>query len=130
MEKIQISQELLNNTNNIYLKEFINKYIESIKEIESNKCWKKEFIQFDNCITYIKKVDFDITGWMLFEIPICTYLHCFWNKTEKKAFDLVVWDTGKVIPRYTDKCNKEQYANSIQEAIEKYDIKNYINVDK
>lgn len=129
MEKIQIAHELFNNTSNVYLKKFISEYIENIEEIESNKCVEKEFIRFDNCITYIKEVDFDIAGWMLFEIPIF-YSYCFWNKITKKAFDLAVWDIGEVIPRYLDNCSNEQDANSIQEAIEKYDITDYINASR
>lgn len=126
MEKMKIASELLTNSTNIYIKKFIDDYIKNIGKIENNKCEDESLVRFDNCISYIKEKEFDIIGWMLFEIPIF-YSHCFWNMSKKKAFDLAVWDIGEVIPRYLDSNSNEQDANTIQDAIEKYDIANYIN---
>lgn len=120
MDKKHIASELRNNTTNMNLKKFIDEYISKIKDIESKKCDidAVELIRFDNCVYYIKSVNFDITGWMLFEIPIF-YSHCFYNEKTKQCFDLAVWDIGQVIPRYIDSGN-EQDTKTIQEAIEKY----------
>lgn len=129
MGKMQIASELLKNSTNIYIQNLIDKYIENIHVIENNKCENEELIRFDNCISYIKKVGFDIIDWMLFEIPIF-YSYCFWNKKTKKAFDLAVWNIGEVIPRYLDCGANEQDAKTIQEAIEKYDTSDYINTGR
>lgn len=121
MNKIEIANELLKNTKNIYLKDFIKTYIKNIHNIEQNKCKRKELIRLDNCISYIEKVNFNITDWGLWEIPIF-YAHCFYKDKTKQMFDLAVWYIGEVIPRYLDaNCNEED-AESIEEAIQKYVI--------
>ena len=99
--KLEIANELLKNTSNDYLKVFISNYILIMEELENGYDGDKDLIRFHNCISYIVKEKFDITGWMLFEIPIF-YCHCFWNTQTKKSFDLTVWDIGKVIPKYLD----------------------------
>jgi len=129
MEKLQIANELLKNTTNNDILEVIKNYIQNIDALEQLKCNNKELIRLDNCISYIKEVDFDISGWMLFEIPIF-YSHCFWNKNTKKAFDLVVWHIGEIIVRYLDTEANEQDAKTIQEAIDKYDTSDYINAGR
>lgn len=129
MKKMQIANELLKNSTNIYIQSFIRKYIENIDVIENNKCEDKALIRLDNCVSYIKEVGFDISNWALVEIPIF-YSHCFWNKETRKAFDLAVWDIGEVIPRYLDSEVNEQDAKTIQEAIEKYDTTGYINAGR
>jgi hypothetical protein len=127
MEKIEIAKELLKNTINKYIIAFIQDYIEILELDDIKNCNNEEFIRFDKCISYIKKVGFNINGWMLFEIPI-EYAHCFWNKTTKKAFDLDVFDINKqVIPTYLDDKSNEQSAKTIEEAIEKYNNTDYIN---
>lgn len=120
MNKLQIAHELLKNTTNIYLREFIRSYIENMQTIENGQADVDEpLIRFDNCISYIEKVQFDIMEWGLWEIPIF-YSHCFWNEKAKQFFDLAVWDIGEVIPRYLDSRACEEDAKSIPEAIEKY----------
>lgn len=124
MNKLEIAQELLKNTTNIYLREFIRGYIENMQTIENGQADVDEpLIRFDNCISYIEKVQFDITEWGLWEIPIF-YSHCFWNEKTKQFFDLAVWDIGEVIPRYLDSRACEEDAKSIPEAIEKYSGRN------
>lgn len=125
MTKVEIANELLKNSTSVYQKELIKKYIESIDKLD-NKCINKELIRFDNCISYFLDEKFDITGWMLFDIPIF-YSHCFWNTKSKQAFDLAVWNIGEIIPRYLDSEADEQDAKTIQEAIEKYDVRDYLN---
>ena len=102
-----------------------------ILEIDDVKnCNNEEILRFDKCISYIKEVDFDINNWMLFEIPI-EYAHCFWNETTKKAFDLDIFMVdGEVIPTYLDNKSNEQEVKTIDEAIEKYDITDYINIGR
>lgn len=117
MDKIKIAETILENTTNVYMREFISDYINEIKT--QPKHMDVTYARFDCCIDYIMESGFEIRGWGLWEIPIF-YSHCFWNKQEKKAFDLAVWDIGKVIPRYIKNGNEEDAA-SIQEAIEKYD---------
>lgn len=123
MSKLKIAKELLNNTKNDYLKVFISNYMLNTEEFEYGYEGDKDLIRFHNCISYIEKEDFDITGWMLYEIPIF-YLHCFWNEQTNENFDLAVWDIGEVIPKYLDKEHNEQNAKNIQEAIKKYIIPN------
>lgn len=130
MGRLEIAKELLNNTKNVNLKFFIEKYINIYDEIcnidTSDKVALRkmkilEVVRFHNCISYIEETKFDIDGWELWEIPIF-YSHCFHNRKEKKWFDLVVWEVGNVIPRFLDnKCN-EVDAISIEEAIEKYQV--------
>lgn len=120
MNKLEIAQELLKNTTYIYLREFIRSYIENMQTIENGQADVDEpLIRFDNCISYIEKVQFDIREWGLWEIPIF-YSHCFRNEKTKQFFDLAVWDIGEVIPRYIDSRACEEDAKSIPEAIEKY----------
>lgn len=117
MDKIGIAEIILENTTNGYMREFLSDYMDEIKDHANDM--DVAYARFDSCIDYIMESGFDMHGWGLWEIPIF-YSHCFWNKTEKKAFDLAVWDIGKVIPRYIKNGNEEDAA-SIEEAIEKYD---------
>lgn len=119
MESIKIANELLINTTNESLKVFISNYILNMKVLENS--YDEQLIRFHNCITYIEKENFDITGWKLFEIPIF-YAHCFRNDKTNQYFDLAVWDIGEVIPRYLDDNCCEQNSKSIQEAIDNYSI--------
>ncbi|MFJ8531106.1 hypothetical protein [Bacillus sp. NPDC094106] len=117
--KIEIAEELLKNTPNIYMQKIIQEYRWYCDFIEKGEfeCGEDTIlIRFHNCISYIKEVGFDIRGWGLWEIPIY-YSHCFFNKNTGKWFDLAVWDIGEVIPTYIDGCSNEQIAKSIEEAI-------------
>ena len=115
MDKVRIAETILENTVNICMREFISDYINEIRTHTNDM--DVAYARFDCCIDYIMESGFDMHGWGLWEIPIF-YSHCFWNKTEKKAFDLAVWDIGEVIPRYI-KDGNEHDASSIEEAIEK-----------
>lgn len=122
--KLDIAKELLKNTKNIYLKRFIEKYINNFNEIQNknNKVLEEldlfEYINFDKCIEYINQSKFDITGWHLLEIPLSN-IYTFYNKKRNEDFDLVVYKDN-VIPQYLDENYNIYDANSIQEAIEKY----------
>ena len=120
MNKIEVAEEILKNSKNKGIKQFITEYVSYLKngvELKSD-----DLIRFDKCISYIKEIGFDINGWMLSEIPIY-YAHCFWNETIKKAFDLDIFEiNGVVIPTYIDDTSNEQEAKTIEEAIEKYII--------
>ncbi|MCQ4925024.1 hypothetical protein NE686_18125 [Tissierella carlieri] len=124
MEKIEIALELFENTRSKGIKDFIKNYILNIETIEESKCVDEKLIRFDNCLSYIEKVDFDISGWMLFDIPIF-YAHCFLNNNTKKAFDLAVYDIGKVIVRYIDSDMNEEDCETIEQSIENYNMEMY-----
>jgi hypothetical protein len=128
-EKRKVASELLNNTTNEFMRSLIGRYLTNIDIIGYgiyNDIDSIRLIRLDNCISYLVNVAFDITGWMLFDVPI-SYSYCFWNGNTKKAFDLAVWDIGEVIPRYLDSPANENDANSIDEAMKLYDISDYIN---
>ncbi|PGA62192.1 hypothetical protein [Bacillus pseudomycoides] len=121
MDKLEIANELFKNSYNVYIKEFIEKYLLNFKGLEKGEYENEDdgLIRLHDCISYIKEKDFDIRGWGIWEIPIF-YAHVFSNKTTNEFFDLAVWDIGKVIPRYIDEHSNEQDAKSIEEAIKKY----------
>lgn len=122
MDKLSIAEELKMNSTNIYIKHFLDDYTYLLQL--DKPFIEEDYIRLDNCIEYISKSEFDIKGWLLWEIPIF-YSHCFLYKDYSKAFDLAVWDIGEVIPRYLDDSACEQDAKSISEAIEKYDMYDY-----
>lgn len=121
IKKIQIANELLKNTTNIPLQDFIKHYImiernDIMNEYED----EKDILRLDKCIEYIVESEFDITGWGLNEIPVY-YDYVFFNKEKKKAFDLIIYNLNdRVIPSYIDRNYNDQDATTIQEAIEKY----------
>lgn len=130
MDKLQIANELLKNTTNIYLKNQLENYIANMNLYIYGHISEGDFeildegIALDMCITYIEKEKFDITDWQLFEIPIYYVplqykTHVFYNSKTKQMFDLAVFYDGEVIPRYIAN-GSEKDATSIQEAIEKY----------
>lgn len=124
MNKLEIAQELLKNTTNIYLKELIENYIANMNGYIDGHVSDGDFEIFDDgialdmCITYIEKEKFDIKDWQLFEIPIY-YAHVFYNPKTDQTFDIAAFEDGEVTPRYLANGNEED-AKSIQEAIEKY----------
>lgn len=122
MTNLEIVNELLKNSKNEEMIYILNKYL-NCEEYDLS------LMRLNNCINYIEQVNFDITDWMLFDIPIF-YSHCFWNTKTKQAFDLVVWDISEVIPRYLDENFNEQDAITIEESINKYCIDDYINSDR
>lgn len=116
----KIATELLKNSTNMYIKEFIEKYISNIAALENNKISDDTLLRFHTCIKYINSVSFDITDWELCEIPI-EYAHVFRNIKDNKYFDLDVFSSNltEAIPTYL-KDSGEHSASSIEEAIEKY----------
>ncbi|MGZ9869566.1 hypothetical protein ACU3L3_14200 [Priestia endophytica] len=121
MNKLRIAEELLKNTTPDQLGTLLKNYIFNMRELKQVK-YKEEdekLARLYNCIAYIEKENFDITGWALVEIPI-SFCYCFYNKSTDESFDLKVWDTGRVVPIYLDNEQDDREANSIQEAIEKY----------
>lgn len=137
--KIAIAEELLKNTTNKHLKDFIAKYVFHLQKTEENKKdLSVELLRLDDCVSYLDSSKFNITeqaitcsdkhfitaskmltDWKLFEIPIA-HAHVFSNPRTKESFDLAVFE-GKVTPRYIDSGCSERDASSIEEAIEKYD---------
>ncbi|EDT70037.1 conserved hypothetical protein [Clostridium perfringens D str. JGS1721] len=122
--KLEIAKNLLRNTKNINLKIFIEKYINNFNEIQ-NKDNKEleildlfEYINFDKCIEYIDKSNFNISEWSLCDIPLSN-IYTFYNENRKDYFDLIVYKDN-VNPQYLDENSNTSDANSIQEAIEKY----------
>lgn len=126
MEKIEIASEILKNCRNHQgVKGVLDSYIEFLKNGTKNPKKLDLMIRIDNCISYIKDVDFDIKGWELYDIPIIT-AYCFWNTQTKQAFDLAIFNIGEVIPQYMDSACSDCDANSIDEAIIKYDTTSYL----
>lgn len=122
--KLEIVKELLANTKNINLKNFIEKYINNLNEIQNknNKELERlglfEYINFNKCIEYIKNSKFNIKEWCLWEIPLSN-IYTFYNANRKEYFDLIVYNDN-VNPQYLDENYNTSDAISIQEAIEKY----------
>lgn len=116
MDKLQIAEELLKNSTDNSLSKYIREYIECLK---NNRLHNEEMILLDNGITYIRDVNFDFTGWMLQESPI-GYSYIFYNEANNQRFDLAIFNTGEVVPRYIKESN-ERDADTIQEAISEYD---------
>ncbi len=119
MEKVNIAKELLNNSSNVDINKLISDYILNIGKLEQGKCGDEQLMRLHQCISYIKKDNFDITGWMLSEIPIY-FIHSFLNKHTNNAFELTALDDGEVIPQYLDNQENLKNAKTIKEAIEKY----------
>lgn len=124
VNKLKIAKELLKNTTNIYLRIFIEEYIDNFNEIQSKNNEILEeldffgYINFDKCLEYINQSKFDITNWYLGEIPI-SVIYSFYNEQRKENFDLCIDDKGNIIPEYIDENYNPSEANSIQEAIQK-----------
>lgn len=124
VNKLKIAKELLKNTTNIYLRIFIEEYIDNFNEIQSKNNYILEeldffgYINFDKCLEYINQSKFDITNWYLGEIPI-SVIYSFYNEQRKENFDLRIDDKGNIIPEYIDENYNPSEANSIQEAIQK-----------
>lgn len=124
MGKQEIAIELLKNSKFKKIKELIKEYISNIEIINEGKCKDERILRLDNCISYIEKVNFHISGWMLYDIPIY-YAHCFYNSNTNKAFDLAVCDIGEVIVRYIDSNINEEDCETIEKAIENYNMEMY-----
>ncbi len=123
MKKNEIANELLKNTTNKYLKEFLSNCIASMQQIDENNCSQcsEELLRLNDCITYIESSNFNISGWQLREVPIY-YAHIFYNEETGKMFDLDVFDIGTAMPTYIDSNSSEREADSIEDAIDRYCI--------
>lgn len=121
MNKLEIAQELLKNTTNIHLKNLLDEYIinMNLSIAENDFDIYDEWQCIDKCISYFQTVDFNITDWELYEIPI-EYTYCFLNTKTRRGFDLVLSNDGQVSPCYVDSNFNQQTALSIQNAIERY----------
>ena len=119
MRNVDIANELLKNSGNIYIKAFIKEYIFNLPMLERNMCEDMALIRLHSCITYLEKVNFDVTGWMLFEIPIYSS-YCFLNENSNGFFDLSISDVRNVVPQYLDTNGYLQDAATVELAINKY----------
>lgn len=125
MKQNEIALELLKHTKNIYLNDFILRYIYKVQTLNSLLDKSDEdnlqFLKFHRCIERIEHEAFNLLGWHLYEIPI-DGVFCFVKmaKVSSFAFDLVYDnETDKVIPCYVEASELHE-ADSIQEAINKY----------
>lgn len=127
MKQNEIALELLKYTKNIYLNDFILRYIYKVQTLNSPLDKSDEdnlqLLKFHRCIECIEHEAFNLLGWYLHEIPIDD-VFCFVKiaKGSCLAFDLVYDnETDKVIPCYVEASELHEAA-SIQEAINKYII--------
>lgn len=125
IDKALMVHPLLLNSNNKNIRHFLSEYILLMKSDGINDSSSGEMKRLDTCIEYLCSIDFNSEGWMIWEIPVF-YSHCFWNMNKEQAFDLVVWDIGKVIVRYLNDELNEADAESIDDAINKYCMDGYI----
>ncbi|WP_350303364.1 hypothetical protein [Bacillus pumilus] len=111
MGQIDIANELLKNTQNKYIKQFISEHISNYS-LESI-----DLVRFHKCITYIQKQGFDIKGWELFEIPMPD-IYCFYNAKTRQSFDLTIMNDLQVHSQFIDETGNGQIALSIHQAIQ------------
>lgn len=70
-------------------------------------------------INQMEVEDISVDGWELEEIPI-TGFYCFFNRRERKAFD--IFSTKKERVQAVYRVLKDENAESIQEAIDNYEF--------
>jgi len=126
IDKAFVAYDLMMNSMNKNIKHFLMDYFLLMKSEGISDSTSEEMVRLDNCIAYLVSIGFCTKGWMLWEIPTF-YSHCFLNIENKQAFDLVVWDIGEVIVRFLNNASCEEDANSIEEAIDKYCMNNYLS---
>lgn len=121
----EIALELLKHTTNVYLSDFILRYIYKVHTLKPPLDKSDEdnlqFLKFQRCIEHIEHETFNFSGWHLHEIPI-DGVFCFVKMENDSylAFDLVYdKETDKVIPCYVEGSELHE-AYSIHEAINKY----------
>ncbi len=121
----EIALELLQHTKNIYLNDFILRYIHKVQTLklplDKSDEDNLQLLKFHRCIERIEYEMFNFSGWHLHEIPI-DGVFCFVKMENDSylAFDLVYDNkTDKVIPCYVE-ASELYEAESIQEAINKY----------
>lgn len=120
---LAIAYELRKNTTNIDLQHYIAQYIVGYpydRNFQESIPVAFSLLKFHQCLKYIEKENFDISGWGLWEIPHQD-VFCFYNKKENQNFDLVYnWFVNyEIKPSYISHSNNE-LAQSIEEAIELY----------
>ena len=121
---LAIAYELRKNTINIDLQHYIAQYIVGYpydKNFKESIPIAFSLLKFHQCLKYIEKEKFDVSGWGLWKIPNQD-VFCFYNKKENKHFDLVYnWFANyEIRPSYIDNSNNE-LAESIEEAIRLYE---------
>lgn len=125
MAQKEIALELLKHTTNVYLSDFILRYIYKVQTLKPPLDKSDEdnlqLLQFHRCIERMEHEAFNFSGWHLHEIPI-DGVFCFVKMENDSylAFDLVYdKETDKVIPCYVEESDLHE-AESIQEAINRY----------
>ncbi|MDP2947190.1 MAG: hypothetical protein Q8N88_03670 [Nanoarchaeota archaeon] len=114
-KKLCVTSELLKNSSNKQIVEFIYHYIQNLKDGELDKEDKK----LNARIEYILSSNFDIAGFGIHAIPI-HYSYVFHNKQKNQWFDLVLHKDSLVEPVFINvECNEED-ALSIEDAVLRY----------
>ena len=128
MAQKEIALELLKHTTNVYLSDFILRYIYKVQTLEPPLDKSDEdnlqLLKFHRCIELIEHEAFNFSGWHLHEIPIDD-VFCFVKMKNGSyfAFDLVYdKEMDTVIPCFVNDESCLEEAKSIQEAINKYII--------
>lgn len=119
-----IAKELQKNTTNTYLSHFLNEYIRGFVydyNDQTAKITAFQLLKFHQCLKYIEKEKFDISGWMLWETPHSD-VFCFRNSQTNQTFDLIYdcYDNYEISPSYVLN-SANHLAQSIEEAIELYE---------
>lgn len=124
-KQYEIALELFKHTTNVYLSDFILRYIYKIQTLKPPLDKSDEdnlqLLKFHRCIERIEHEAFNFSCWHLHEIPV-DGVFCFIKMENGScfAFDLVYEkEIDKVIPCYVEASELHE-ADSIQEAINKY----------
>ena len=139
MEKIEIARELYNNElevtgrRNLLLEFYIGILSGKFQLVSDGDgmftqggCWLeledavRRFYWLDDQMKYLEASSYDMTGWMIREIPIAdSFMYC--NKATNQAFDLDTYDEdGQIRPSYMLGSFQVKRAVSIEEAIANY----------
>lgn len=75
--------------------------------------------------TQMEEEKIEIEGWILDDHPLET-IFCFYQPETNQAFDILINDTGNLVPYYSGEEDENRFnsfpAKTIKEAIEKYII--------
>ena len=120
-----IAKELQKNTTNTYLSYFLDEYIRGFVYDDDDQTAKTiafQLLKFHQCLKYIEKEKFDISGWMLWEIPHPD-VFCFRNNQTNQTFNLIYdwYDNYEISPSYVSN-SANHLAQSIEEAVQLYEI--------
>ena len=117
-KEINILEELIQNTTNVYLNSALK---EAKRNIEDKVGVSEDIVKINNCVSYISENNFNINGWELREIPT-EYSHCFYNESKNEMFDLCVFKIGEVVPYHLNSSSNEIESKSIEDSIKEYSI--------